>query len=75
MEYEAREKTLWDYNSQMQSVERHGQKRGEEIAQERGEKRVNLLIRKLLETRCKEEVARAVSDSEYQRKLMDEFGI
>ena len=63
LEYEAREKALRDYNSQMQS------------AQKRGEERVNLLIRKLLETGRKEDVARAVSDSEYQRKLMDEFGI
>lgn len=63
LEYEAREKALRDYNSQMQS------------AQKRGEKRVNLLIQKLLETGRKEDIVWAVSDSEYQRKLMDEFGI
>ncbi len=67
LEYEAREKALRDYNSQMQSAERRGQKRGE--------KRVNLLIQKLLETGRKEDVARAVSDSEFQKELMDEFGI
>lgn len=63
LEYEAREKALRDYNSQMRS------------AQKRGEKRVNLLIQKLLETGRKEDIARAVSDSKFQKELMDEFGI
>ncbi len=79
LEYEAREKALRDYNSQMQSArkqgEKIGQKRGEEIGRKRGEERVNLLIRKLLETGRKEDVARAVSDSKFQKELMDEFGI
>lgn len=52
LEYEAREKALWDYNSQMQSArkqgEKIGQKRGEEIGQERGEKRVSLLVRNMI---------------------------
>jgi predicted transposase/invertase (TIGR01784 family) len=99
LEYEAREKALRDYNSQMQSARKQGwkqgeeigrkrgeeigrkrgeeigRKRGEEIGQKRGEERVNLLIRKLLETGRKEDIVRVVSDSEFQKELMDEYGI
>ncbi len=71
LEYEAREKALRDYNSQMQSA----RKQGEKIGQKRGEERVNLLIRKLLEMGRKEDIARAVSNSKFQKELMDEFGI
>ena len=37
LEYEARERALHDYNTQMQSAERRGEKRGIEIGEKRGE--------------------------------------
>ena len=42
MEYEAREKALRDYNSQMQSAFKRGEEQGERRGEERGEKRGEL---------------------------------
>ena len=39
LEYEVRQKAIWDHNSQMKSAERRGEKRGIEIGERRGEKR------------------------------------
>ena len=39
LEYEVRQKAIRDYNSQMKSAERRGEKRGIEIGERRGEKR------------------------------------
>ena len=39
LEYEVRQKAIWDHNSQMKSAERRGEKRGIEIGEMRGEKR------------------------------------
>ena len=39
LEYEAREKALKDYNSQMESAFKRGEEQGERRGEERGEKR------------------------------------
>lgn len=71
LEYEAREKALRDYNSQMQSARKQGWKQG----QEQGQEQVSHLIRKLLEAGRNEEALRVVSDSEYRKELMKELGV
>ena len=39
VEYEARDKALKDYNTQMSSARREGEKRGEKIGERRGEEK------------------------------------
>lgn len=65
LEYEAREKALKDYNTQMRSAE----KRGIEI----GSLRVNRLVQALLSQSRTEDISRAVSDKGYQEELFKEF--
>lgn len=71
MEYEARDKALRDYNSQMQSAEKRGQKLGQKL----GQKRVNALNCLLAEKGRVNDILKAAQDSSYQKKLMKEFGI
>lgn len=47
IEYEAREKALKDYNSQIKSAERRGEKRGEKRGQERGQEMGIQLARRI----------------------------
>ena len=47
IEYEAREKALKDYNSQISSAERRGEKRGEKRGERRGQKKGIYLARKV----------------------------
>lgn len=63
LEYEARDKALRDYNSQMQSARRQG------------EMRINTLNRLLAENNRADDILKAAQDSNYQDKLMKEFGL
>lgn len=65
LEYEAREKALKDYNTQMLSAENRGLKRGIE--------QINALNRILAEQNRTEDIVRAATDAEYQEKLLKEF--
>lgn len=47
IEYEAREKALKDYNSQISSAERRGEKRGEKRGEQRGQKKGIYLARRV----------------------------
>lgn len=67
LEYEAREKALKDYNTQMSSAEERGLEQGME--------RINRLNRRLAEQNRTEDMVRASQDREYQDKLLREFGI
>lgn len=69
LEYEAREKALKDYNTQMRSAEKRGLKKGAEY----GADRVNRLIQALLSQSRTEDISRAVSDKGYQEELFKEF--
>lgn len=71
LEYEARDKALRDYNSQMQSARRQGQKQG----QKQGKTRINTLNRLLAENNRADDILKAARDSNYQDKLMKEFGL
>lgn len=51
LEYEAREKALSDYNSQMQSALKRRKKEGERIGEERGEKRGIALAKQVFQLR------------------------
>lgn len=79
LEYEAREKALKDYNTQMGSTLQRGLKRGEEIGLKRGEeiglKRVNALNQFLASQGRTEDIIQASKDPDYQEKLMKEFGL
>ena len=67
LEYEAREKAVRDYNTQMKSSLNRGIKRGE--------KRLNFLNEQLLKANRMDDLVRAISDEEYQQKLYAEFGL
>lgn len=63
LEYEAREKAVRDYNTQMKS------------SLERGEERLNSLNRQLLKMNRMNDLVKAVSNKEYRQKLYLEFGL
>lgn len=63
LEYEAREKAMRDYNTQMKS------------SLERGEERLNSLNRQLLKMNRMNDLVKAVSNKEYRQKLYLEFGL
>ena len=46
-----------------------------EIAKEEGQERVNTLIRLLIQNNRTDDVLKAVSNKEFQKKLFNEFGI
>ena len=71
LEYEARQKAIRDYNSQMSSSFKNGEARGEK----RGEKRVNSLYEKLMNTGRMEELKKAISDESYREKLYKEYDL
>ena len=61
--YEAREKAVSDYNTQIKS------------SLERGEERLNSLNRQLLKMNRMNDLVKAVSNKEYRQKLYLEFGL
>lgn len=61
--YEAREKAVRDYNTQIKS------------SLERGEERLNSLNRQLLKMNRMNDLVKAVSNKEYRQKLYLEFGL
>ena len=71
LEYEARQKAIRDYNSQMSSSFKNGEARGEK----RGEKRVNSLYEKLMNAGRMEELKKAISDKSYREKLYKEYDL
>ena len=71
LEYEAREKALKDYNSQIHSAE----ERGIKIGEARGEDNSMKLINELITRGRNDDVARAVKDKTYRRQLLEEFNL
>ena len=71
LEYEARQKAIMDYNSQMSS----SFKKGILLGEERGEKRLNKLHELLLKNGRIEDLQKAVSDEAYTEKLYKEYGL
>lgn len=83
LEYEARQKAIRDYNSQMSSSfakgiqvgEERGEKIGEERGIQKGTKRLNCLYEKLLKDGRVTDLQKAVSDAVYREKLCEEYKI
>ncbi|MCC8150324.1 MAG: Rpn family recombination-promoting nuclease/putative transposase [Lachnospiraceae bacterium] len=71
LEYEAREKALHDYNSQVKSYYNRGHTAGQK--KDRG--RINSLILKLAEPGRMGDITRAAEDRKYQEELLKEFGL
>ena len=71
LEYEARQKAIRDYDSQMSSSREEGIRIGEE----RGEDRLNHLYEKLMKDHRSEDLMKAISDKAYREKLYQEYGL
>jgi len=67
LEYEAREKAILDHNQMMLEAEERGR--------EQGEDRINKLHSFLIHEKRYEDLERSTRDKEYQRQLMDQYGI
>lgn len=67
LEYEAREKAVRDYNTQMKSSLERGINQGEE--------RISLLCEQLLKVGRIDDLTKVVSNKEYRKKMYAEFGL
>ena len=79
LEYEARQKAILDYNSQMSSSREEGiqigEARGEARGEEKERKRLSSLYMYLQKDDRIGEFERAVSDESYMEKLYKEYGL
>ena len=71
LEYEARQKAILDYNSQMSS----SREEGIQIGEEKERKRLSSLYTYLQKDDRIEEFEKAVSDEGYMEKLYKEYGL
>ena len=67
LEYEARQKAIWDYNQMVLEAEERGE--------ERAEGRINKLNAFLIQDERFEDLKRSTTDEAYQRQLMEQYGI
>lgn len=70
LEYEARQKAIWDHNQMMLEAEERGRKQGEEQIE-----RINRLNALLIEKERFEDLKRSTTDEGYQQQLMEQYGI
>ena len=79
LEYETRQRAIRDYNMGMLTAERRGIEAGRKIGIEEGraegESRINQLNIELSKIGRTEDILKAAVDKEYQRKLLEEFGL
>ncbi len=79
LEYETRQKNIRDYNSQMNSAraqgEEIGEKRGMQKGRQQAEEQILTLGKALQAAGRSEEAIKAMTDEEYLKKLLKEFGI
>ena len=81
LEYEARQKAILDYNSQMSSAreegiqigEKSGEKHGEARGIKKGENRLNDLYERLMRDNRLDDMKKAMADEEYREKLYEEY--
>ncbi len=74
LEYEARQKAIWDYNQMMLEAEQRGLERGIE----QGEKqitRINKLHALLVQDERYDDLKRSTSDKDFRQQLMEQYGI
>lgn len=78
LEYEARQKAIWDYNQMMLEAEERGREEGEQRGREQGEEqiqRINKLNALLIREKRFEDLERSTSDEDFQKQLMEQYGI
>ena len=75
LEYEARQKAIWDYNQTMREARERGERLGEERGEKRGEERLNKLYALLIKEKRFDDLERSVGDKDFRRKLMAQYGI
>ena len=75
LEYEARQKAILDYNSQMSSSREEGIQIGEARGMKKGESRLNRLHEMLLKDGRIEDLRKAVSDEAYTEKFYREYNL
>ena len=77
LEYEARQKAILDYNSQMSSAKEEGiqigEKRGEARGEIRGIKKVNDLYENLMRDNRLDDLKKAIVDEAYRKKMYEEY--
>ena len=73
LEYEARQKAIRDYNSQMKSSLEKGIQIGEERGEKEGEKRLNNLYERLMRDNRMEDLKKSFSDETFREKLYREY--
>lgn len=71
MEYEARQKAIWDYNQMMLEAEQRGREEGEKC----GIERINKLHSLLIKEKRFEDLERSTRDEDFQKQLMEQYGI
>ena len=71
LEYEARQKAIWDYNQMMDEAEQRGIKQGEQRAGER----INKLHALLIEKGRFEDLKCSATDEGFQKQLMQQYNI
>ena len=69
LEYEARQKAILDYNSQMSSA----REEGIQIGEKRGEARLNVLNEHLIKDNRLDDLKKAIVDETYREKLYEEY--
>ena len=73
LEYEARQKAILDYNSQMSSSREEGIRIGEKRGVKRGENRLNELNELLVKDGRIDDLKKAIVDEIYREKLYEEY--
>ncbi len=72
LEYEAREKALKDYNSQMGSALRRGEKIGQERGEKIGKERAKQVFKLHMQGKCVEEIAEISGiDAEEVKEILE----
>ena len=75
LEYEARQKAIWDYNQMVLEAEERGEERGRKQGEKRAGERINKLHAFLVQDERFEDLKRSTTDEAYQRQLMEQYGI
>lgn len=66
-----REKAIRDWNSSIHYAEQHGREQGEQI----GKEQINKLNQCLLTDNRFDELKRSISDPDFQKQLLKEYGL
>lgn len=75
LEYEARQKAIWDHNQMMREARERGEKIGEKRGREQGEERINKLYSLLINEKRFEDLQRSTDDKDFRQQLMKKYGI